>query len=575
MVKYYFLFTHVCAELTISPRFPLPDIPQGWKPNPRSLWDGNNENTTAPPPLPTAQHAQVEAQSHAKWKSSQLSADQVRLFIYPSANVQLTLGLQRGSLLGETPLPGSAKSVFEYMSEKDRERIQRIASNFASGKTSSTPAVHPSFSTTSETTATIPPPPAAKTTTTIEPHVAQAALLGFQPFTTDPVKQARYTTFLQSFASGSTTTTPSLQPLPDQTNGEFTKELADFSKAAALFKPMSGAMQGRFMSASVLDMGPRIIEGLHHPSSSQAESEENEGKEEIEPEKVAEENVDPKVNAAKMGMYGPLTREAKPWVPARLLCKRFGVREPNISTEDAKPGPSTDLSVAPSSSVTVGANAGGTTRAGAGAEVGGPRDITNLGLGEDETQGRDILTYQRPTVDVFKAIFASDDEDEDEDDGDVGGDEKDGEGVVEGKGFTSATVILENNDEPVDPETFKPKFVPRKGGRDNERKKDKGEKKEKKEKKRKEKGKDKKILVSFELDETRGEVDFREPKENRPAKKRRKERGVEGERGGDGHALQEMTIVGAVESNSIQPSVVSTNPETVNRGRKRAVDFMD
>jgi len=337
------------------------------------------------------------------------------------------------------------------------------------------------------------------------------------------------------------------------------------------------------MSASVLDMGPRIIEGLHHPSA-EGTNEGNDAGEEIEREKEPDEKVDPKVNAAKMGMYGPLTREVKPWVPAKLLCKRFGVREPDVSletkAEDVKPGPSTDLPVAPSASspsVVAGENAGGTTRGG------GPRDITNLGLGEDETQGRDILTYQRPGVDVFKAIFASDDEDEDEGDEEMtGGDEKDDKEVVEGKGsFTSATVILDS-DEPVDPETFKPRFVPRKGGRDKEKKdhggEGKGEKKEKKdrkEKKRKEKGKDKKVLVSFELDEG----DFREPKENRPAKKRRKERG------GDGHGSQEMdtspsakvneTSAGAVESTSIQPSVISNNPGAANRGRKRAVDFMD
>jgi G patch domain-containing protein 1 len=112
------------------------------------------------------------------------------------------------------------------------------------------------------------------------------------------------------------------------------------------------------MSASVLDMGPQIIEGLHHPSSSQAESGENEGqgndaREEVEKEKEPEENMDPKVNAAKMGMYGPLTREVIPWVPARLLCKRFGVREPDVnleSTEVAKPGQSSEMSMVPSAS---------------------------------------------------------------------------------------------------------------------------------------------------------------------------------------------------------------------------------
>jgi G patch domain-containing protein 1 len=45
----------------------------------------------------------------------------------------------------------------------------------------------------------------------------------------------------------------------------------------------------------------------------------------------------------------------------------------------------------------------------------GPARLANIGLGEDENQGRDTLTYERPTMDVFKAIFASDDEDSDDD----------------------------------------------------------------------------------------------------------------------------------------------------------------
>jgi G patch domain-containing protein 1 len=48
------------------------------------------------------------------------------------------------------------------------------------------------------------------------------------------------------------------------------------------------------------------------------------------------------------------------------------------------------------------------------------KDISNVGLGGDETQGRDILTYTRPKMGIFKAIFARDDEDSDDEE-----DEKD------------------------------------------------------------------------------------------------------------------------------------------------------
>jgi G patch domain-containing protein 1 len=39
-------------------------------------------------------------------------------------------------------------------------------------------------------------------------------------------------------------------------------------------------------------------------------------------------------------MYGALTREIVPWQPSRLLCKRFGVKDPNpdITTDTPMPG---------------------------------------------------------------------------------------------------------------------------------------------------------------------------------------------------------------------------------------------
>jgi hypothetical protein len=39
--------------------------------------------------------------------------------------------------------------------------------------------------------------------------------------------------------------------------------------------------------------------------------------------------ISSKEHATRMGMYGPMTRETKTWQPARLLCKRFGVKDPD------------------------------------------------------------------------------------------------------------------------------------------------------------------------------------------------------------------------------------------------------
>ena len=52
-------------------RFPLPDVPTDWKPDPRRVWAKDKENIQEPPPPSAA------AQSHAQWKKSKISAGQV------------------------------------------------------------------------------------------------------------------------------------------------------------------------------------------------------------------------------------------------------------------------------------------------------------------------------------------------------------------------------------------------------------------------------------------------------------------------------------------------------------------
>jgi G patch domain-containing protein 1 len=44
--------------------------------------------------------------------------------------------------------------------------------------------------------------------------------------------------------------------------------------------------------------------------------------------KPAPKPEDPAEQAARLGMYGPLTRSSSDWYPTRLLCKRFNVKPP-------------------------------------------------------------------------------------------------------------------------------------------------------------------------------------------------------------------------------------------------------
>ena len=400
------------------------------------------------------------------------------------------------------------------------------------------------------------------------PHIAQAALRGFQPFPTDPAKQARYNAYLHSQATPDSSTPP--VPLPDQSVDEFSKEMEGYAKAALLFKPMSGAMASRFTSAAVVELGPNIQEGLHMPSASDQASENPPVK---EAEKKADEH--PKEHAARMGMYGPLTREVKVWQPARLLCKRFGVKDPNPEPEpELESTTATPSWQAPAetSAETSGATASSSDAPHVALEVlrSGHRDLANVGLGEDEDQGRDTLSYVRPAMDIFKAIFASDEEDSDGEDEEAKNDESDTEKVVATtkappSAITASPSLPANISESVDLGTFKPTFIPR-SERD-------GKPKEKKEKKSKN---GPAALVSFELEEESGNAASvpREKGKERPKKKKKREK--QKEQADEDHAMWlEKPSSGELPLPPPPDVLPIANVESSpTKGRKRAIDFM-
>ncbi|TFK48436.1 hypothetical protein OE88DRAFT_524979 [Heliocybe sulcata] len=555
--------------------YPIPDVPKGWKPDPRRVWQKNKENRE--------KEQQVQElpkpATHQQWKAG------------------ITPG-QRGNLLGETPIKAAPRSVFEYMSQKDRERLQNISSNL------STPPEAPKVQSQE-------PPPPPSSTPRVEPWIAKAALQGFQPFTNDPVKQSRYTTFLKAQAEPDAPL-PQLTPLPSQQPDVFRKELEDYAKAAVVFKPLSAAMAGRFTSAAVVEMGPQVNEGLHTPAFEPEKEEADEGKGKEEPE-----DESPKAHAARMGMYGLMTREVTAWMPARLLCKRFGVKEPIPEPVEGEAGPppaaagagtnvnkwTPEAALAEASGFTPtgaeGSNAGASTTAAGYTSLnenqsqgtGGVKSLDHVGLGEDETQGADILTYERPSMDVFKAIFASDDEDSDDEEMKDEEDEKMDVDMssplavkqeestpghlVEAASTTNYKPTVAGVKEDIDLATFKPTFVPR-----SESKKAKAKDKERKEKKKKTK-----TLVSFETEEDGG-YDVPLPprgkdKDKERAKKKRKDKKDDAGEDNDSMWVEKPApeVVKALDTSSAylveDPADTATGGEVgPPRGRKRAVDFM-
>ena len=426
-------------------RFPLPDVPPGWTPNPKSLWaseDPEKENLQLPRP-PSA------PEPHGKSRRSNISADQVSIHLHVTYLVNFGLNrFQRGAILGETPLPPA--SPFKPTSGA-------LASRF-----------------TSET------------------------------------------------------------PLP----------------SASPFKPISGAMASRFTSAAVVDFG------LH------TQSHEEIAAKEAQRLKEDEDKVSPKAHAAKMGMFGPLTRETRPWQPVSRLCKRFGVKVPELPDMPNEASSSKADTFFPQSKQTVPATVEKDYVVPV-QKADGPRDLANIGLGEDETQGQDTLTYERPSMDIFKAIFASDDESSDDEQ------EKEPEldeqpDLPPSSTNRSSLVGLVTDDIPVDLSTFKPTFIPRedKSNRSKDKEKSKAKSKEKKEKKEK-----KGALVSFAMDDDSTEANT-QPKQSkdRPKKKKRKDK-KEGE--GD----DDVAMWVDKPPPEVINSTTSTTTDTL-KSRKRAIDFM-
>ncbi|CAG7726850.1 unnamed protein product [Allacma fusca] len=128
----------------------------------------------------------------------------------------------------------------------------------------------------------------------------------FQPFMKHPGKQERYDSYLTLKAAGYAECLKDLQP-PEMTEWERDREKLEFDRASELYKPMSGEMSSRFVSAKSHDISHMVPER--------------------EREKEKDPSQDPKV-AAKMNLFGKLTHQVLEWHPDRLVCKRFNVPPP-------------------------------------------------------------------------------------------------------------------------------------------------------------------------------------------------------------------------------------------------------
>lgn len=506
---------------------------------------------------------------------------------------------QRGAALGEEQRVSKAKSVFEYMSEKDRERVAAVA---AAAKQGAPPPMKTEEQ--EPQPEDTPRPPADEVVIPpLSPRTASAALRGFMPYADDLQRQERYRSYLTSQTYNTKEPNPVLKP--QASFDDINKELEDFAQSARIFKPMSFAMSSRFTTGSAALATSDLKQakpGLHLFDAEKAKLAFTKPKEpDVEVKKV----MTPREQAADSGMYGRLTREVKEFYPVKLLCRRFGVADPHpegappdgdgdasssaANGMDLAPLPKNDASwesafVHKSGSDQENLPGPSTETNGAGeGEERAPKSIAEVGMADDVNQGRDTLTYTKPSIDIFKAIFASDDEDDDDDE-----EEEDKETTRETR--PAALLPTERakrvdpfpprDEKPADLATFKPVFrrnegnevEPAAGPSSAD-----GAEKDKKKKNEKEKKKRKGVL-SFAVDE--GEEDEERSREEKRKKRDKKEKERNGQGFGTGTGIGHGNGEKQKDTDTLKHGddegewVEKTLPPARLAQRKGAADFM-
>ncbi|KAL4786050.1 hypothetical protein BJX76DRAFT_140378 [Aspergillus varians] len=354
------------------------------------------------------------------WKSKKAPSKQRDASTYVSpaeAARESTLNpVSRAALLGEDQLP--AKSIFDWMTPEGRAKIAKLT-----GQTNLPPALGEKAPEGYELSDSQKRKDLSDLVPKLDKLVAVQALTraasGWMPYSDDEAKRTRYRTFLE-IRAGLRDSLP--DRVPGSSTDEWVAELDEFARAAEVFKPVSGVMASRFTSAS---SGPR-------GTSNETESDSN------TPllSKPSDKPEDPAIAAAKIGMFGPMTRTTISFYPTRLLCKRFNVKPPShVQVDPGKPSG--------------GSSSTGSRFQSAGYQTNtGPRELVSQDIMNElmreaggggapapsrgdsaapmhaqtvkqepviiEVDRNEALEGERPGEAVFKAIFGSDDEDEEE-----------------------------------------------------------------------------------------------------------------------------------------------------------------
>lgn len=215
---------------------------------------------------------------------------------------------ERAAMLGEAKLPG--KSVFDYMTPATRAILVAASGrqDLPQAKSEVAPEgyVQPQADQARRLHDMVP-----KLDKSIAQEAYDRARSGWLPYSEDLEKRSRYRTFIE-LAVGMRTGLPIRAE--NASTEDWTNEMHEFVKAAQVFRPVSGLMASRFTSSK---------------TNGQPHSTAQEDNPDAEQQQAPAGKDEPAIQAAKMNMYGPLTRMSEQWYPTRLACKRFGVKPPD------------------------------------------------------------------------------------------------------------------------------------------------------------------------------------------------------------------------------------------------------
>ncbi|XP_074864957.1 G patch domain-containing protein 1 isoform X2 [Carettochelys insculpta] len=205
---------------------------------------------------------------------------------------------QRRELLGETALKGPPLSVLEYLSGKDKERIKEVKqASEQQVKIQTLPQQSLNSSSSSEGVH-------HKWQMVLGGQVATPGSSDFKPFAKNPEKQKRYEDYVESLKKGQKDMRENCSD-PGLTEWERGREHEEFFNAAMLYKSSNSILSSRFTRAKYED-----------------------DTDQVEVPRDQEMDIDDKESAVKMKMFGRLTRDKFEWHPEKLLCKRFNVPDP-------------------------------------------------------------------------------------------------------------------------------------------------------------------------------------------------------------------------------------------------------